>query len=109
MNSINDVESYFHCQFQCQMNLDCYAFTFDKRSLICYLKDSLGCNETNINRISGPKICGYMAGKVNYFCQNGSQRIFEGNFSYCFLTELDKLSLIAMKEFVRVIYNLNFC
>jgi hypothetical protein len=62
-----------HCfQYSCQNNAACNFFTFDKVSKWCYLKDSAGCNATSVNRISGPKNCGYMQG---HFLANRSLEI----------------------------------
>jgi hypothetical protein len=69
----NNVVNYFgsssawHCQYSCSTTASCNSFMFDKVSRTCYLKDTLGCNATNVNRISGPKTCGYMAGNTNEY------------------------------------------
>ena len=63
--------SVHHCQSSCFSNAAFSYFTFDKISKWCYLKDSIGCNATNVNRISGPKICGYMNGN---FCLHFATR-----------------------------------
>jgi hypothetical protein len=67
---IENVTSAFHCQLECQNDMECVLFTYRQSTLTCFLKikDS-GLRRGDLGILAGPKTCAREIGNQSLICK----------------------------------------